>query len=250
MSLASMSMNLFVLTTIIYFVVHYFINEKQHKIINYIYYGLTIATQLIIIYFQSKELCGTPQLSSVFIWGLIPWFFLFFGLIVLLKVFPGWKSPFSNTIGYLFTKILGITSLFNSLLKTNYKSTDAGLNKIMQNVYEDQSVLINEITPTNFDVAIEKLKPIFNTLSSDYSTNIAKLKKMVLLKDEVSRFIWYVLTGGLVVSLSNMGITTSRCEKDVGQVKKEMETYNKALAKNKELAEKEKKNQKVYYVRE
>jgi hypothetical protein len=250
MSLASTSMNLFVFTTIIYFIVHYYINRKQHKIINYMYYGIIIASQLVIIYLQSKDLCGTPQVSSVFIWGLIPWFFLFFGLITLLDVFPGWKSPFSNTIGYLFTKILGITSLFNSLLKSKFTSDDKGLNKIFQNVYEDQSVLINEMTPNNFDNAIDKLKSIFNTTSPDYTSNIEKLRKMVLLKDEVSRFIWYVLTGGLVVSISNMGITTTKCEKDIKQVKREMNAYNAAIAKNKQLEIEQKKNQKQYIIKD
>lgn len=250
MSLASTSMNLFILLTIIYFVVHYFIEPSTKNIVSIIYYCLIILSQLILIYMQSKELCGTPQIQSVFIWGLIPWFFLFFGLIVLLKTFPGWKAPFSNTIGYLFTKLLGITGLFNSLLKTNYKSTDQGLNKIMQNIYEDQSILINEMTPSNFDTAIQKLKPLFNTAAATYSANIDKLRKMVLLKDEVSRFIWYLLTGGLVVSISNMGVSTNKCEKDVSQVSKEMDSYNAQINKINETNKKLEKNQKQYLVRD
>jgi hypothetical protein len=250
MSLASTSMNLFFLTTIIYFIVYYFTSDSAKNIISIIYYSLIIITQFLLIYLQSKELCGSPQIKSIFLWGLIPWFFLFFGLITLLKAFPSWKSPFSNTIGYLFTKLLGITGLFNSLLKSNYKSNDQSLNKIMQNIYEDQSILINEMTPSNFETAINKLKPLFNTTSTDYSNNILKLKKLVLLKDEVSRFIWYALTGGLVVSISNMGVTTTKCEKDVSLLNKEMDKYNEQIGKieknNKKLEEKQKK----FYIRD
>lgn len=250
MNLASTSMNMFIILTIIYFVVHYYISKDQKKIVDYIYYLFTITFQLVIVFMYSKQICGTPQIKSVFIWGLIPWFFIFFGIVTLLKVFPGWKSPFSNTFGYAITKLMGISSLFNSLLKNNYNISDSSMGKIMQNIYQDESLLINELNPSNFDSAIQKLKPIFDTKSSGYALGIEKLRKMVLLKDEVSRFIWYLFTGGLVVSLSNMGITTTKCQRDVSQVRKEMDTYNAALKRNRKLAEKQKKNQRIYKITE
>ena len=120
----------------------------------------------------------------------------------------------------------------------------------MQNIYEDQSVLINEITPNNFENAINKLKPLFNTASIDYTKNILKLKKLVQLKDEISRFIWYILTGGLVVSLSNMGIVTTKCEKDVKQMSKEVNAYNKAIKENSMKEKQQKQNQQKFYIRE
>ena len=120
----------------------------------------------------------------------------------------------------------------------------------MQNIYQDESLLINEMTPSNFDSAIQKLKPILDTKSSNYSDNIEKLKKMVLLKDVISRFIWYSLTGGLVVSLSNMGLATTKCQKDISDLTQEMDSYNDSLTKKAAAKEKELKNQKQYVITE
>lgn len=240
----------FIVLTILYFILIYYLDAKLHNAINIIYFCLIIVSQLLFVYQQSKIMCKSPQIGTVFIWGLIPWFFIFFGVVVALKIFPGWKAPFSNTIGYLIVKLLGVKTIFNNLLKTKFNTNDNGLNKVIEQIYQDQSLLINEFTPTNFNSAIEKIKPLFNTKSTDYSSNIKALQKMVLVKDEISKFIWYILTGGLVISLSNMGIVTSKCRKDAKQIEDETMKYNEALARNKKIEEEEKKNRKIYYVRD
>lgn len=250
MSVSSTSFSIFIIITILYFIIRYNLDESVKSTVDIIYYCLFAISQLFFIYIQSKELCKEPQIGTVFIWGLIPIFFIFFGMITLLKIFPGWKSPFSNTFGYLTTRLMGIGNTFNSLLKTNFKSNDEGLNKVMQSVYEDQSLLINEITPSNFDLAIQKLKPMFNTTLASYGENIEKLKSMVNLKDEVSRFIWYVLTGGLVISISNMGAVSSKCEKSPEAMKREMDKYNTAISKQSEKAKQEAKQQQKSYIRD
>ena len=58
---------------------------------------------------------------------LIPWVIIFGILNVLLLQFPGWKAPFSNTIGYLIANIAGAKNLlidyifcFENFLKLKY----------------------------------------------------------------------------------------------------------------------------------
>jgi hypothetical protein len=249
MDISSTSFILFILLTLIYFILLYFFNEKLHGAINIVYYLFVIVSQLLLIYQQSKTMCKTPQLGTVLLWGLIPWFFIFIGLNVVLKAFPGWKAPFSNTFGYLLVKLLGVKTIFNNLLKSKFHTTDYTLNKVIEQIYEDESLLINEMTPLNFDVAINKLKPLFDLKNVNYSSNINALKKMVFLKDEVSRFIWYIFTGGLVISLSNMGVITTKCTKSPTQLAEENKKYQQALAEHSDL-DKNVSSQKNYIVRD
>jgi hypothetical protein len=249
MDISSTSFVIFIIFTILYFILLYFLDAKLHGAINIIYFLFVITSQLLLIYQQTKQVCKTPQLGTTLIWGLIPWFFIFFGLIVALNVFPGWKAPFSNTFGYLIVKLLGVKTIFNNLLKTKFNTSDYTLNKVIEQIYEDQSLLINEFTPLNFDTAISKLKPLFDLKNQNYELNVNALRKMVLLKDEISRFIWYILTGGLVISLSNMGVLTSKCEKNISHMEEEQRKYKEALEKNKEL-EKEASKQRSYVVRD
>jgi hypothetical protein len=201
----------------------------ESTVINVIYYASLIGSQMLFVYLSSKSLCGTPQIGPIFLWGLLPWVFIFMSLNVMLKIFPGWKSPFSNTFGYLVVSLMGVKDTLNSLLKTKFTSNDNGLNKIAEKIYEDHSILINEMTPENFYISIDRMKPMFDTAGSTYNASLKKLEHLVRLKDEVSRGIWYILTGILTISISNMGIVSSKCVKTAGQIKEEVNKYHQEM---------------------
>ena len=65
---------------------------------------------------------------------------------------PGWKAPFSNTLGYLIVWLSGVNNSFYKILKQ-----DNNENKLLQMVYKDPSIMINEITPENFDLFIARM---------------------------------------------------------------------------------------------
>lgn len=230
-------MLVFIFITLVYLILVYINGESM--VINIIYYSLIISTQLLFIYLASKSLCGSAQIGSVFTWGLVPWIFIFLGINVLLKLFPGWKSPFSNTFGYGIVNLMGVKNTLNELLKSNFKSKDYNLNKIAEKMYQDESLLINEMTPVNFDSAIQRLKPIIDTAKSGYSETIDRLRHLVRLKDEISRAIWYLLSGLLTISVSNMGIASSGCEKSSSQIKKEVDEYHKQMDESHSKAQNE-----------
>lgn len=250
MSLASTSLFVFILITSLFFIVKFFVNENIHNTVSIIYLCFLFIIQLFFAYRQTIEYCGSPQFKTLFIWGLIPWFLIFFGVIVLINTFPGWKSPFSNTFGYLIAKLFGLNTVFNNILKSDFESEDKGLNNIMKNLYQDKTIIINEINPINFNSAISKLQPLFNTGSQIYNENIEKLKKLVLLKDYISQFIWYILTGSLVLSMSNMGMVASKCNKDPEQLISSVENYNAKLKQDTTLKQQDLQNQKKFIIRD
>lgn len=239
---------LFIVLTLAYFIFKTILGRNMKQPITIIYYLLIVLTQFYSAYQISKNDCGTPQVMKIFIWGIIPWVIIFFGLNVVLLMFPGWKAPFSNTFGYLITRLFGIRNVFNELLKSDFNTNDKDLNKMMEEIYEDQSLLINQFTPDNFDTAIQKLDKLWNKTSEGFQKNMEKLKFLINLKDDISRFIWYILTGILTISISSMGLLSGECKKSKEQIKDEVEEYKKQLAER-EKQEKGKK-QRIYNIRE
>jgi hypothetical protein len=254
---SSISIIIFTVLTLLYSIITNFIPENGIFPMTIIYYALTITTQFYFIYNMSKTTCGSVQLGDVFIWGFIPWFVIFGTLTILLRVFPGWKAPFSNTFGYMVVSLMGVKSVLNSVLKSNFSSGNPGLNKIAEDIFEDNSLFINQFTPINFNTAIQKIKPLIdmNALETSFrGTNfindpkIQKLRKMVEVKDSISTMMWYLLTGILTISVATMGILSSKCNKTAKQLKSEKNTYNKKL---KEKAKEESSKIKTkYFIRD
>jgi len=237
---------IFLIITLLYLVVVYIQGENNG--LTMIYYALILTTQLTFVYLTSKSLCGTPQLKSIFLWGFIPWIFIFLVINVIIKIAPGWKSPFSNTFGYGIISLMGIKDTMNNLLKSNFKSSNPGLNKIAEKMYQDQSLLVNEITPVNFELAIKRISPLLDSNKPGYSTHLDRLKHLVRLKDEVSRGIWYILSGLLTISVSNMGIASVKCIKTSKQIKDDVAKYKQQIAQ--EHTDKKQDTSKQYFIRD
>ena len=153
---------------------------------------------------------------------------------------------------------------------------DQGNNKLLQMVYKDPSMMINEITPENFDLFINRMggkkggvqeiiEPEFvdnttsikkvgggrkrylktqkggsttNILNENYKSFIPKLYNMVVIKDKISAFIWYVLTGALVIFNSHTYVMTTKCERSPDELSKKLEA---SMEKNKKQSKKDAK---------
>ena len=156
----------------------------------------------------SKALCGTPQTGIVFMVSALA-FLLMFGILPLLFAFlPGWKAPFSNTIGYIGAYIGGVEGVFQSMMATG---PSAG-NPMLQKLKDNKSLMINEITPKNFDTFMKGLKK--NKIIGDGAKKYyGKLYKLVALKDGLSEMMWYILVGVLVIFTSSQALLQITCTK-------------------------------------
>ena len=168
--------------------------------------------------------CGEDAdwLQTIFLGVILPNSVILILFAVLMHIFTGWKAPFSNTFGYAITSLFGIKRHFTNILKSP-------LPNMLKQIIEDKSLLINEITPDNFDEFMKKLIEE-GALEFDYLTlagapkdnaplgdgtgakdekaqdaqqSFVSLYKLVVLKDLVSEFIWYSLVGGLVLTILN-----------------------------------------------
>lgn len=158
---------------------------------------------------------GDIQLYNAILYTLVP--NLIFGgtIYILLNKFPGWKAPFSNTIGYLIASAFGLRSTFNGMIKTSENQGNDTINKI----YNDPSMLINELQPdapttirydSNFDLEFKRLAKA-NIFKEGWEKNAKKMYNLVVIKDMVSSMVWYFLTTALVIATSFNGIMNINC---------------------------------------
>lgn len=216
-SIMAISTSAFLVMTLAYSVIRYFTRNADSKTsygIMIIYTLMVLGSQFVILGFLTKSISGSFDWGSAALHGLLPWGVLFTSMIAVLYFLPGWKAPFSNTFGYLITIALGVKAIFQSILKPgNEYKNDPKLSRIMENIYEDESLMINTFTPRNFDNKIREYKGVMrNELKNASPSNIAfsGLKKMVFVKDIASELLWLVLTGLLIINMSSMQVVSSK----------------------------------------
>lgn len=236
---ASASLAIFSILTCVYFLMRYLFLDgykKSNAALSYLFTGVyliaSIGAQFAINFQNSKTHCGgEPQLISTFIYTVLPNFTVFGLIMLLLFLFPGWRAPFANTFGYAIAYVLGIKGIFNNMLPSK-----SG-NKLIQQVCEDSSTFINEITPENFDAFIGRMRQN-KLLSSGADQYIPQLYNLVMVKDNTAKLIWYLLTGCLVISTSYNAIMGIQCSRDPNALSEKQKQWSEKVNSEKPKQEK------------
>jgi len=167
----------FLILTVIYFLLKIVSkSEKMEMIWMVIYFFAILVTQFFINLSSTNNLCGTNQLGTAAIATFLPWILMLGTIKLMLTIFPGWLSPFSNTFGYLVTKILGIKELLNKILSSSKFEKDGASEttriaaEALEHIYSDKSLLINEITEENFGTFWDRMSnaKLFKSDSGQY----------------------------------------------------------------------------------
>ena len=246
------SLLVFGIITLIYFITKYYYLTKKFenfKLIVGIYIIGTILSQFMINIGLINSICGNSNYGSAFLVTIIPWGLIFGLLYGSLTMFPGWKAPFSNTIGYIITRIGGIrTLLVDNILKqkNNDKNLNSSMMKALNHIYSDPSLLINEITPNNFSNFWQSMKNSGLLKSNVTEISKTKLRNLVILKDIISEFLWYILTGFLITSFSYNQVISQGCQTSVAEMKRRHEDYEKQVKKDEDEKQKT-PSRRVYY---
>ena len=237
---SSYSMLYFTLITTIYFAIKYFIESSsvdlsktdtpeeqsirsRNKIIyTLIYFLLVVVGEYFISVAITKSSCGYPQFYTAFIMTLIPWVIIFLLLCSLLMVFPGWLKPFSNTFGYAVTLVAGINNTMNKILKPNVQNSassdkEKAIQESLALIYQNRTLMINEISRDNFNDFWNTMKTLMKE-DQDEKKNKQSLFKMIVLKDTVAEYIWYMLTGLLVCSIGFNYLISATCKKPINLI--------------------------------
>jgi hypothetical protein len=222
-----------------------------------IYLLLVVVTQFAINASYVINTCGgssTTNIGYAFIVTFIPWIFIFGILMVVLIIFPGIKSAFSNVVGYfivastangVLTELLVNTDVNRSIKddpslspeqKLSYQTAADAIIKLCGNM----GILINQIVPDNFNkiwTAIltplmkEQYQPTMNNGVVTENTNALGLKQklldVVILRDNIGEGMWFLYTAILLTSVVQYKITSRGCVQDLKDIQQNQQDYLK-----------------------
>ena len=150
-------------------------------------------------------------------------------LIIVLTMYPGFKTAFSDVIGYFYVsssanKVLTDLLVDRDLQATMDKDTTSTpeQKKSQQDTADaiikicgNTSILINQIVPDNFVEYWNILKPLmkqeFQNNSPESQERKMELFELVVTRDNVGEAMWFIYTGILVTSLVQLKIATRGC---------------------------------------
>ncbi len=237
----------FVVVTAIYFIIRYSTSIKKgmdaaartrsQRIWSGVYILFLVVGEFFINLRVTAKLCGSPQWGTTFYMTFAPWILIFGVINIMLMVFPGWVSPFSNTVGYGAAKLAGISGLMGKIFRfrTPGKTPPQDqTSELLGRIYADKSILLNEITERSFDDFWTNMWPLFRPEVQAKSRPSGpageneykhKLLSMVILKDTVGMFCWYLLTGMLVVGVSYNYVMGAGCTRTAEEIKERHEQF-------------------------
>jgi hypothetical protein len=206
---------------------------------------IVICTQLTLNITYLIDKCkgsAGKNVGAAVIYTLVPWLLIFGVMIALINAFPGFKSVFSDVIGYFFVAKSANNLLAEILKDTNIddiiqKETDPSKKKEYEYAAEaimkicgNKSILINQMYPDNFIDIWEKLKPLMQP--GMYATGGPENKKQQLLdlvvyRDNIGEALWYIYTAILVSSIVYYNLATRGCVRDVNSIKADYDAYVK-----------------------
>ena len=195
--------------------------------------------------------CKYPLSMSFYIGvGILYWILIFMVIAFLIEYFDGWKGCFSNTFGFMVVSLMGakeqIDVFFDEIMSgTGYSINDK--KEIFNMIYRDRSLILNELTPSNMKNLVEMMvgttghkqiitDPNFNNYTYEKIINdtqkaaVNNMESILHRKDNVARFMWYILAGCTAISFTHSLIMTPKCDVSVEQIKKTAtESYNKVV---------------------
>ena len=206
-------------------------NSKDSNVINFIYILFIIIGSYFLNVHNSRVICDQNiEWNYILIVTIMPWLVIFILLYFILKLFPGWVSPFSNTIGYLFVSMLGVSGTLEKIMTDNTRVADKlELVKAINTIKNNKSKFINQIdiNLSNFENFIKELKHSEITHNDDIEDiDIITLYKLITIKHVIGKIVWYILAGILISSISYNYIIGISCEKSVDQIIKDYDKTN------------------------
>ena len=194
---------------------------------------------------SSKENIGIAALYTF-----IPWTVIFGTMIAVLIIFPGFKSAFSDVIGY-FAISGGAKDIFNNILvnkeiQNNIDNDDPANKAVLEKAADaitkmvgDKSILINKMTPDNFtdfwDTLFPLMKPEITNNAVMLTDYKSQLLNLVVLKENIGEALWYVYTALLIASIVYYNLANVGCVQSVNQIKASHDEY---IKKQEETAKK------------
>jgi hypothetical protein len=240
--------------TLVYFILKYLMPQRE-TVLFIIYFILVLVSQFGLNIYLAKQMCNSPSnVGTAALATFMPWIFIFGVLNLLLSVFPGWLAAFSNTIGYAVANVAGVASFFTDQLINVGNTSSKDAFKVIQNVTNDPSTIINTINDENIEnfwnksIKLELFNNFKEVIPGDETPppEFTQLKNFIRLKNIVSYFIWYLLTGILITSISYNYMLSVPCIQTPKQARDLAAQFLASQAAKKQASDDAKANMPVY----
>ncbi len=211
------------------------------------YFGVIVVSQLFLNIGYLMGKCGgslDKNIGAAALFTFIPWILIFGVMLAVLIIFPGFKSAFSDVIGYyfvagsannIFSSILISTDINDLIEKAPDKAEKDNLviaAEAITKMVGNKSILINQMNQDNFLDIWNVLKPLMTKSLFVNGTETAELIELkqqlldtVVLKDNIGEALWYVYTAILISSIVYYNLATRGCIKSVDQIKEDHDSY-------------------------
>ena len=258
-SSSSLNIITFILTTAFYYLVikptltyNIISNKEEYSSYNKSYYKslgiyllLVIIVQFIINTTILSSKCGgsiQTNLITSALYTFFPWLLIFGVMMIVIIMYPGFKTAFSDVIGYFYVsgsanKVL-TELLIDKNIQQNMDESGASLKEKddLQNAADaiikicgNTSILINQIVPTNFMNYWSILNPLmkkkFQTDNQETEFKRTELFNLVVMRDTIGEMMWYIYTGILLTSIVQMKISTTPCYISPKQMEQNYQTF-------------------------
>jgi len=222
---------------------------------NYLYLGIYLALVMLIQFIVNASVitttCGgsiSENIGAAGVLTFIPWTLIFGVIIMVLIIYPGFKSAFSDVIGYFYisgpatqtiTELLVNRDVEKKLTGNETKEEREAIEDAADTIVKicgNTSILINQIVPDNFQDYWKILNPLKKPkYRDDNSPETKEIKQqlfdLVVTRDNIGEALWYIYTGILLTSIVQLKITTRGCNTNTATMEK---NYNEFLKKEEE----------------
>jgi hypothetical protein len=158
---------------------------------------------------QLLDRCNVDMTQTAFMTSAITIILIFGTIITLAESIPIIKSPFDNTFGYLLCglNMETIRTIINKVYIPNDRDDESNVLKV---ILSDERLMINTVQPSNFKM---KLMPL-NIPNTKRANNVMmKYYNLVLKKDLIGTFVFYILTASLAVLINSESMNNIKCKK-------------------------------------
>ena len=239
----SPSLLFFFITTTIYSILSYYTKSSKNRLmLTGVYFLIVVLVQYYLNLGVATAICGVPQYGTAAMVTFVPWVIMFGLLKVALTAFPGWLAPFSNTFGYLIASLAGLKSTLSKILAPQGEKKGSSAT-LLNNIYSDPSLMLNELTMQNIETWWQNMSnsDLLSAKASDFKEDLISLVRM---KNIVSEYIWFLLTGTLISSVSYNYTVGTSCVLTPDEISIRSEKLRKAADEH--LKNEKKKQEEVY----
>lgn len=204
------------------------------------YLLLVVCSQFCLNIGYLMSTCGSSldkNIGSAALYTFIPWILIFGVTLATLIIFPGFKTAFSDVIGYfavsgsandIFSSILIGTDINNMINASETEEKKQELTMAAEAIVKicgNKSILINQMNTDNFLNIWNVLKPLMVPGAYENVQIKQQLLDLVVFKDNIGEFLWYLYTAILISSIVYYNLATKGCVKSVSQIKEDHDAY-------------------------